>query len=64
MFVCVGGQRLLTFRNKLRDVSTVSDFFCCSAVAVLSGCLPCCYATPLAFLLWTTCKDVPHIVSK
>ena len=36
--------------NELRDVATlyfiVSVFYCCLAVAVLSGCLPCCYATP------------------
>ena len=34
---------------------TVSDFFRCSAVAVLSGCLPCCYATPRGhshFFFW------------
>ena len=71
--IYVGGQRLLTLRNELRDVVatllfTVSVFF---SVAPLCyrGVFPCllCHSTwSLAFLLWTEqlLKDVPHIASK
>ena len=70
----VGGQRLLTFRNKLRDVvdpliSTVADFFLVPLWRHYRRAFPVATPTPrglsLVFLLLTEqrVKDVLHKVS-